>query len=155
MAVRVKRISDDILFQFTCEQWAMMSKDSKDEWTVTENTCGIQTTVGNPYAASEYLFTLNGIVAANYPVVIEVVDGVYTISVVLPEWRVFKGTISSNKLVVTGFTLPEDGYQSYAIVRRQHYHFTDDYTINTGDNSVNFPAGLNLNGQIAYVYAYV
>ena len=155
MAVRVSRISDDIPFEFSCAQWSVMSDDSKAEWEVTDNTCGVQTSAGSPYAASEFLYTLSGLIAVEYPLVLSVVDGVYTISVVLPEWHTFKGTISANKIIVTGFTLPSDINAVFPVVRKQWMMPTDDFTIDTGDNSVNFNAGLGLNGQIAYIRAYV
>lgn len=70
------------------------------------------------------------------------------------NWYTFKGTISSNKVIVSGFTLPANDDACYVIVRRQIYQSPDDFTINYGDNSVNFLSGLGLNGQIAYVKAY-
>lgn len=70
-------------------------------------------------------------------------------------WYTHKGTVSSNKVIVSGFTLPTNGHACYAVVRRQVYHFMDDFTIDTMDNSVNFLSGLGLNGQTAYVKAYV
>jgi len=71
------------------------------------------------------------------------------------NWYTFKGTISSSKVIVTGFDLPANGNAVFPVVRRQFYNFTDDFTIDYGDNSVNFAAGLGLNGQIAYIRAYV
>lgn len=81
MAVRVTRVSDDSIFEFTCAQWALMSDDSKSEWNVTENTCGIQTGYGNPYAATDLLFTLNGVVGADSPITLTLIDGVYTVGI--------------------------------------------------------------------------
>ena len=71
------------------------------------------------------------------------------------NWYTFKGTISSNKVIVTGFDLPANGNAVFPVVRRQCYQLTDDFTIDYGDNSVNFASGLGLNGQIAYIRAYV
>lgn len=80
--VSVQNIADPTMFfEFTCPQWGMMTALSKAEWTVIENTCGVQTTVGNPYAASDFLFTLNGVVSSEDPITISVVDGVYTIGI--------------------------------------------------------------------------
>ena len=70
------------------------------------------------------------------------------------QWYTYKGTISANKVIVTGFDLPANDDACFAVVRRQIYQSPDDFTINYGDNSVNFLAGLGLNGQIAYVKAY-
>lgn len=78
MAVRAADIDGEI-FEFACSQWDLMSDASKADWTVVENTCGFQTSVGSPYAASDFLFTLNGVVSAAFPLSISVVDGVYTI----------------------------------------------------------------------------
>lgn len=156
MAILAKNV-DDALFEFDCPQWALMSDASKADWTVLENTCGIQTTVGNPYASSDFIFTLNGIIVADEPLHIDVVDGVYTISITLPTWYTYKGTISSNRVFVPtlDFTLPTNDSACYAIVRRQMYQSPDDFTVNLVDNSLDFVAGLNLNGQVVYVKAYV
>lgn len=70
------------------------------------------------------------------------------------NWYTFKGTIASNKVTVTGFDLPANDDACYVIVRRQFYTSPDDFTINYGDNSVNFLSGLGLNGQTALVRAY-
>jgi len=70
------------------------------------------------------------------------------------NWYTFKGTITTNKVIVTGFTLPVNDDACFCIVRRQVYQSPDDFTINYGDNSVNFLSSLGLNGQIAYVKAY-
>jgi len=154
MAVLAKDI-DDLLFEFDCSQWALMSDASKADWTVVENTCGVVSTVGSPYADSDFLFTLNGVVAAEAPITITLVDGVYTIGIDLPEWQTFKGTVSANKLIVADFDLPTNGEAVFVTVRRQRYFFTDDFTIDYGDNSVNFVSGPSLNGQVCYVTAYV
>lgn len=81
MAVKVKLVSDSSEFEFTCAQWALMSDASKADWTVTENTCGIQTGYGNPYAATDLLFTLNGVVGADSPITLTLIDGVYTVGI--------------------------------------------------------------------------
>lgn len=81
MAVSVQRISDDILFQFTCAQWALMSAASKAEWTVTENTCGFITGQGSPYASSNQVYSLNGVIGASNPITLSLIDGVYTIGI--------------------------------------------------------------------------
>lgn len=70
------------------------------------------------------------------------------------NWYTYKGTVSSNKVIVSGFTLPANDDACFCIVRRQIYQSPDDFTINYGDNSVNFLSGLGLNGQVAYVKAY-
>lgn len=157
MAVRVSRVSDDTLFEFSCTQWSLMTDATKADWTVTENTCGIQTTVGNPYAASDFIFTLNGVIAAAAPLSITVVDGVYTISITLPQWYTYKGVVSSNRVIVpTGdFLLPANDADCYAIVRRQIYLSPDDFTVNLVDNSLDFVAGPSLNGQTIFVRAFV
>ena len=157
MAVRVSRVSDDALFEFSCAQWSLMSDASKADWTVTENTCGVQSAFGNPYAASEFLYTLTGIIAVVEPLTLTLVDGVYTISVTLPEWYTYKGTIASNRVIVpTGdFVLPASDDACYAIIRRQVYQSPDDFTVNLVDNSLDFVAGLGLNGQTVYVKAYL
>ena len=81
MAVSVQRIADDILFQFTCAQWALMSTASKAEWTVTENTCGFITGQGSPYASSNQVYSLNGVIGASNPITLSLIDGVYTIGI--------------------------------------------------------------------------
>lgn len=81
MAVKVKLISDGSDFEFSCAQWELMSDTSKADWTVTENTCGIQTGYGNPYAATDLLFTLNGVVGADSPITLTLIDGVYTVGI--------------------------------------------------------------------------
>ncbi len=81
MAVRVTNVSDSSLFEFTCAQWALMSDASKADWTVTENTCGIQTGYGNPYAATDLIFTLNGVLGAQAPITLTLIDGVYTVGI--------------------------------------------------------------------------
>lgn len=70
------------------------------------------------------------------------------------NWYTYKGTIATNKVIVSGFTLPANDDACYCVVRRQIYQSPDDFTINYGDNSVNFLSGLGLNGQVAYVKAY-
>ncbi len=79
MAVRVKKIADDSLFSFTCAQWAMMEATDKSDWTILENTCGLVTQLSYPYAASEFFYTLDGLVAADDPLQIQTQDGVSTI----------------------------------------------------------------------------
>ena len=79
MAVRVKKIADDSLFSFTCAQWAMMEAADKSDWTILENTCGLVTQLSYPYAASEFFYTLDGLVAADDPLQIQTQDGVSTI----------------------------------------------------------------------------
>lgn len=79
MAVRVKKIADDSLFNFTCAQWAMMEAADKADWTVLENTCGLVTQLSYPYASSEFFYTLDGLVAAEDPLQIQTVDGISTI----------------------------------------------------------------------------
>lgn len=156
MAILARNV-DDLVFEFTCPQWALMSDASKLDWTVLENTCGIQTTIGNPYASSSFVLTLQGRIEVDTPLTLTVVDGVYTIGINLPEWKTYKGTIASNKVIVPtiNFILPANQAGIYAIVRRQQYHTADDYTVNTTDNSLEFLPGLNLNGQIVYVHAFV
>lgn len=70
------------------------------------------------------------------------------------NWYTFKGMISANKVIVTGFDLPSNDDACFCVVRRQIYQSPDDFTINYGDNSVNFASSLGLNGQVAYVKAY-
>lgn len=70
------------------------------------------------------------------------------------NWYTHKGTISANKVIVSGFDLPTNDDACFAVVRRQIYQSPDDFTIDYGDNSINFASGLGLNGQIAYVKAY-
>ena len=81
MAVRVTNVADDSLFEFTCAQWALMSAASQADWNVTENTCGIQTGYGNPYAATDLIFTLNGVLGAQAPITLTLIDGVYTVGI--------------------------------------------------------------------------
>ena len=156
MAV-LARDGSDFLFEFACSQWALMSDASKADWTVLENTCGIPVSVGDPYASSDFIFTLNGVIAAAAPLSITVVDGVYTISVTLPEWHTYKGVVSSNRIIVpTGeFLLPANDADCYAIVRRQIYLSPDDFTVNLVDNSLDFVAGPSLNGQTIFVRAFL
>ena len=160
MAVIAKDASD-LLFEFDCAQWAIMSDASKAPWTVVENTCGIQTSVGSPYASSSFLFTLSGIVTANAPITIEIVDGVYVLSLNAP--KVYEGVIASNKVIIptSEFTLPDDinNVQS-VVVRRQMYNAstptdTRDFDINYVDNSIEFESSLGLNGQTAYIKVLV
>lgn len=159
MAV-IAKDAGDLLFEFGCAQWALMSDASKAPWTVVENTCGIQTSVGSPYAASSFLFTLNGVVAADSPLNISIVDGVYTIGLNPP--KTYKGTVTANSVAIptSEFTLPSDAGFCTVIVRRQVYQpstdtETRDFELNLPANSVDFEAGLNLNGQIAYIKAWV
>jgi hypothetical protein len=79
MAVRVKKISDNSLFSFTCAQWALMETADRANWTVLENTCGLVTQLSYPYAASEFFYTLDGLVAADDPLQIQTQDGISTI----------------------------------------------------------------------------
>ena len=152
MAVLAQNAAED-QYEFTCSQWALMSAASQADWTVLENTCGIQTTIGNPYAASDFLVTLNGVIAVNAPLSLTVVDGVYTIGISIKTYR---GTISGNSVTVpTGdFILIDDDALVSATVRRQRYRSPYDFTINTATNSLDFLPGLGLNGQIVDVDAF-
>lgn len=79
MSLKVRKIADDSLFNFSCAQWAMMEASDKANWEVIENTCGRVTLLSNPYAASQFFYTLDGQVAALDPLKISTVDGVSTI----------------------------------------------------------------------------
>ena len=81
MPVIARDLIDDLEFSFSCAQWDLMSDASKAGWTVTENTCAAQTSTGSPYAASDFIFTLNGVLLAEAPITIGLVDGVYTIGI--------------------------------------------------------------------------
>lgn len=77
-------------------------------------------------------------------------------------WKSYKGTVSSNRVIVPGgeFTIPDNPDEVMVIVRRQFYHAstgleTRDYEINTVDNSVDFQSSLGLNGQIAFIKVFV
>ena len=152
MAVLAKNAAED-QYEFTCAQWALMSAASQADWTVLENTCGIQTLFGNPYAASDFLVTLNGVISVNAPLTISVVDGVYTIGINIKTYR---GTISGNSVTVptTEFIMVDDDALVSATVRRQRYRSPYDFTINTTTNSLDFLPGLNLNGQIVDIDAF-
>jgi hypothetical protein len=80
MSVSVKKISDDTLFSFNCAQWSLMSPANQAEWEVLENTCGLVTLLFNPYAASEFFYTLDGRVAADTPLQIVTLAGISTIN---------------------------------------------------------------------------
>lgn len=79
MSIKVRKIADSSLFSFTCAQWAMMEPLDKADWEVIENLCGRVTLINNPYAASEFFYTLDGQVAAETPLRIATVDGISTI----------------------------------------------------------------------------
>ena len=79
MSIKVRKIADSSLFSFTCAQWAMMEAADKADWEVIENLCGRVTLINNPYAASEFFYTLDGQVAAETPLRIATVDGISTI----------------------------------------------------------------------------
>jgi hypothetical protein len=57
----------------------MMEATDKSDWTILENTCGLVTQLSYPYAASEFFYTLDGLVAADDPLQIQTQDGVSTI----------------------------------------------------------------------------
>lgn len=79
MAVTARDISTLEQFEFSCAQWGLMEPSNQAEWEVIENTCGFVSILGNPYAASEFLYTLDGRVAVADPLQINTVSGVSTI----------------------------------------------------------------------------
>ena len=82
MAVRVSNVVDPtLLFEFTCTEWALMSDATKADWTVTENSCGVFSGFGSPYAASDLISTLNGVIGTDDPITLTLIDGVYTIGI--------------------------------------------------------------------------
>jgi len=126
--------------EFTCEQYALMGDDIPG-WTITENTCGIYVDLlRSPYASF----------------------GLDLAGTSLPgNWRTYKGVVAANKVTIpiAELKLPSNPHNTMVIVRRQHYHpsvpsETRDYTVNNSTNSIDFEAGLNLNGQVAYVKVF-
>lgn len=96
MAVRVSNVADPtLLFEFTCTEWALMSDATKDDWTVTENNCGIFSGFGSPYAASDLISTLNGVIGTDDPITLTLIDGVYTIGIT-PASSTSPGSMSIN-----------------------------------------------------------
>lgn len=79
MSVRVKKISDNSLFAFTCAQWALMEQTDRDNWAVLENTCGFISNQNYPYAESAFFNSITGIVAADAPLTIQETGGTSTI----------------------------------------------------------------------------
>lgn len=57
-----------------------MEPANQAEWEVIENSCGFVSVMGNPYAASEFFYTLDGRVAADDPLQIISISGVQTIN---------------------------------------------------------------------------
>ncbi len=56
-----------------------MDPTDQADWEVIENTCGRVTLLNNPYATSEFFYTLDGLVAAEDPLKISTIDGISTI----------------------------------------------------------------------------
>lgn len=95
MSIKVRKLADSSLFNFSCAQWAMMEPLDKADWEVLENLCGRVTLINNPYAASEFFYTLDGQVAAETPLRISTVDGISTILFEdQPEKTVLAGPVS-------------------------------------------------------------
>ena len=96
MAVRVSNVVDPtLLFEFTCTEWALMSDATKADWTVTENSCGVFSGFGSPYASSDLISTLNGVIGTDDPIILTLVDGVYTIGIT-PASGTTPGSMSAN-----------------------------------------------------------
>jgi hypothetical protein len=126
---------------FTCAQYALMNSALPSGWTITDNTCGVYLAqLRSPYAS----FGLE-------------IDGTR-----LPgNWYTYKGTISSNRVIVptSVFTLPGKPDNVAVIVRRQMYNpdvpgDTRDFAVNNTDNSIDFNPALSLNGQVAYIRVF-
>jgi len=81
MSVLCEHITSGFLFEFTCPQWADMTNATQADWNIVQNTCGSTTYFGNPYAASDFLVTLDGIILGDAPIVVSTVDGVTTVSI--------------------------------------------------------------------------
>lgn len=138
---QIKATDGAIVRTFTCEQYSLMDETLPAGWTITENTCGIYAGYfRSPYAS--FGLDLSG--------------------TALPgNWYTYKAVIASNKVTVPTdvFLLPSNHNNTRVIVRRQEYHpsapsETRDYTVNNTDNSIDFEAGLNLNGQIAFIKVF-
>ena len=96
MAVRVSNVVDPtLLFEFTCTEWALMSDATKADWTVTENSCGVFSGFGSPYAASDLVSTLNGVIGTDDPITLTLIDRVYTIGI-SPATGTTPGSMSAN-----------------------------------------------------------
>ena len=77
-------------------------------------------------------------------------------------WKTYKGVVASNSVAVPliDFVLPTDYNDVLVIIRRQTYLPSDgvearDFSLNAGANSVDFQSSLGLNGQTAYIRAFV
>lgn len=127
--------------EFTCEQYALSGYALDAAWTITENTCG------------QYLAKLHSPFAS---------FGIEFGGTAIPGgWYVYKAVIASNRVIIptADLTLPSNEANVIAIIRRQQYNATvpgevRDFTVNNADNSVDFEAGLNLNGQIAFIRVF-
>jgi hypothetical protein len=72
-----------------------MSDATKADWTVTENSCGVFSGFGSPYASSDLISTLNGVIGTDDPIILTLVDGVYTIGIT-PASGTTPGSMSAN-----------------------------------------------------------
>lgn len=96
MAVRVSNVANpDLVFEFTCSEWALMSDASKGDWLVTENSCGVLQGFGSPYAASDFVSTLNGVIGADAPITLTLIDGVWMVGI-SPASPTTPGSMSIN-----------------------------------------------------------
>jgi len=96
MAVKVSNVADPtLIFEFTCTEWALMSDATKADWNVTENSCGVFSGFGSPYAASDIINTLGGFIGVDDPIILTLIDGIYTIGI-NPATGTMQGSMSAN-----------------------------------------------------------